>query len=461
MQKSRRRRFTAVATILLGLLSPLVAAPAPTEAATASLTDVKTRLVYFTKASRTTDRALALNALAGQSPLEAKLWTDFLSSWDAATTSQKLNYSAPAGLPDGDHVFVVLGGSLNSNGTLKAQTINRLTVAKAALDAYPHSGVLVTGGNAKSGVTEGQAMHEWLEANGVSDDRILTETKASSTVGNAKYSVAILATKPDVTSYTLISDASHLRRAGVLFDAAVMQVQEKSGREWALKRVENVAYKDKAITNPASTDTTTVIASEVASLLGLSGYGAMVSKPPANAKLTGLAVTPPKATTYQVGAKLQTAGLAATAVFDNGAGSLVVTDKVSLKGYDASKVGSSKVTASYTAGSVTKTASFTVAVTKAKSSVAMKLSTTKAKKKSTRVKVTVTITSATGIGASGTVKFYSGSTKLKKVTLKKGTATYTLAKFTKTGTKTITVKYSGSKTVTSGKAVAKVKVTKK
>lgn len=460
MQKSRRWRYAAVATILLGLLAPL-SGPVRAEAATASLTDVKTRLVYFTKAARTTDRALALNALAVQSGLEAKLWTTFLAAWDAATTSQKLNYTAPAGLPDGDHVFVVLGGSLNSDGTLKAQTINRLKVAKAALDAYPHSGVLVTGGNAKSGVTEGAAMHEWLEDNGVAEDRILTETKASSTVGNAKYSVAILAGKPDISSYTLVSDASHLRRAGVLFDAAVMQTQEKSGREWGLARIANVAYSDKTVATLASTDTTSTIAAEVASLLGLSGYSAMVSKPPAKAKLTSLTVTPPNATTYQVGAKLQTAGLAATAVFDNGAGSLVVTDKVSLKGFDASKVGSPKVTASYTADSVTKTATFTVAVTKASTSVGLKLSTAKAKKNKTRVKVRVTITSATGVSASGTVKFYSGTKKLKKATLKKGVASYTLPKFTKTGTKTITVKYSGSKTVKAAKGVSKLKVTKK
>lgn len=460
MQTSRRWRYTAVATILLGLLSPL-AAPVPAEAATASLTDVKTRLVYFTKAARTTDRALALNAMTAQSALEGKLWTDFLASWDAASTSQKLNYTAPAGLPGDDHVFVVLGGSLNADGTLKAQTINRLQVAKAALDAYPHSGVLVTGGNAKSGVTEGEAMHEWLEDNGVADERIMTETRASSTVGNAKYSIAMLAARPDVTSYTLVSDASHLRRAGVLFDAAVLQVQEKNGREWGLARIANVAYKDKAVTLAASTDTTSTIAAEVASLLGLSGYSAMVSKPPAKATLTALAVTPPTATRYQVGAKLQTTGLAATAVFDNGAGSLVVTDKVTLKGFDASKVGSPKVTASYTAGSVTKTASFTVAVTKATAKVSLQLSATKAKKKSTRVTVKVKIGSVTGIGASGTVKFYSGKTKLKAVKLKKGAASYKLAKFTKTGTKTITVKYSGSKTVTSGKAVAKLTVTKK
>lgn len=460
MQNGRRWRIVAAATVLLGLLSPLTA-PSTADAATATLTDVKTRLVYFTKAARTTDRALALNALASQSVLEAKLWTSFLTAWDAATTSQKLNYAPPAGLPDSGHTFVVLGGSLNADGTLKAQTINRLKVAQAALAAYPNSGVLVTGGNAKSGVTEGQAMHDWLVANGIPEDRITSETKASSTVGNAKYSIAILATRPAVTSYTLISDASHLRRAGVLFDAAVMQIEEKNGREWNLTRVANVAYKDKTIVNPASSATTTEIAAETASLLGLSGYSSMVSKPPAKAKLTALTVTPPTATTYQVGAKLQTAGLRATAIFDSGAGSLEVTDKVSLKGYSAAKVGTPKITASYTADSVTKTASFTVSVTKAKSSVSFKPSTTKVKKGKTRVTVKVKITSATGVGASGTVKFYSGTTKLKKATLKKGVASYKLPAFAKTGTKTITVKYSGSKTVTSGKAVVKLKVTKK
>lgn len=460
MQNGRRWRITAVATILLGLLSPL-SAPVQADAATATLTDVKTRLVYFTKAARGTDRALALNALASQSAIEAKLWTAFLGAWDAATTAQKLNYTPPAGLPDSGHTFVVLGGSLNSNGTLKTQTINRLKVAQAALAAYPNSAVLVTGGVPKSGVTEGQAMHDWLVANGIPEERITTETKSSSTVGNAKYSIAILAARPDVTSYTLISDASHLRRAGVLFDAAAMQVQEKNGREWNLTRIANVAYKDKTIANPASAATTTTIASEVASLLGLSGYSALVSKPPAKAKLTALSVTPPSARTYQVGAKLKTAGLRATAIFDNGAGSLVVTDKVSLKGYSASKVGTPKVTASYTADSVTKTASFTVSVTKAKATVGLKLSTTKAKKNKTRVTVKVKITSATGVAASGKVKFYSGTTKLKTATLKKGAASYKLPKFAKTGTKTITVKYSGSSTVTSGKGSTKLKVTKK
>ncbi len=461
MHSGRRWRIAAVTAILLSLLSPFAQpAHAQTQATTASLSDLKSQLVYFTKASQTTDRALTLNAISAKSAFEGKLWRNFLTAWDSATTAQKLNFVPPSGLPGTGHVFVVLGGSLNANGTLKAQTINRLKVARSALAAYPHSGVLVSGGAPRHGVTEAQAMRAWLLANGIAAGRITTETKSSSTVGNAKYSIAVLATKPAITSYTLISDASHLRRAGVLFDAAMLQTEEKNGREWNLSRIANVAYRDKTIINPASDATTTVIASEVAGLLGLSGYGDLVRKPPAKAKLTSLAVKPPSATTYQVGARLKTSGLQATAVFDNGIRSLVVTDKVSLTTYNASKVGTGKVTASYTANAVTKTASFPVTVTRASASVSLKLSTTNVKKSRTRATVKAKVTSATGISTSGTVALYSGRAKLKTVTLKNGAAEYKLPTFASTGTKTITVKYSGSATVTSAQATAKLKVRK-
>lgn len=459
MQNGRRWRITAAATILLGLLSPL-SAPTSADAATATLTDVKARLVYFTKADRSTDRALALNALGARSSIDARLWKTFLASWDTATTSQKLYYSPPAGLPGKGHTFVLLGTALNSNGTLKTRAINRLKVAMAALAAYPKSTILVTGGKPKHGVTEGGAMRDWLVANGIPKERILTEAKATSTIGNAKYSIALLAARPELTSYTLISDASHLRRAGVLFDAAVLQAQEKRGRTWDLTRIANVAYKDKKIVNPASAATTTVIAENVASLLGLSGYREIAGEPPSQAKLTGLTVVPPSANRFQVGAQLQTSGLKVTAVFDGGAGALEVTDKVILQGFDATQVGNSKVTASYTAGSVTKTAAFTVSVTKAAASVKAKPSTTKVKKKKTRVTVKVKVGSATGVTASGKVRFYAGKTRLKTVKVQKGVASYKLPKFTTTGTKTITVKYSGSKTVTSAETSVKLKVRK-
>ena len=63
---------------------------------------------------------------------------------------------------------------------------------------------------------------------------ILLETTSSSTVGNANNSMAILANSPQYTAYTLISDASHIRRATILFNAAKVKIQERTGKAWTL-----------------------------------------------------------------------------------------------------------------------------------------------------------------------------------------------------------------------------------
>jgi uncharacterized SAM-binding protein YcdF (DUF218 family) len=294
--------------MLFSLLAP-VSAPAATPLSQLSDTALQSRLLYLQRTGRTTDRALALNQLATRSGFEVGLWNNFLYNWDVATSSQVLNYSVPKGLPASGHVFVVLGASLSSSGTATTQLTNRLKVALKALAAYPNSKVIVTGGAPKNGHTEGEVMQAWLIANGVAASRIIAETRSSSTVGNASYSMAIIKQHPEFTSYTLISDGSHLRRAGVLFDAAALNQQQKDGVAWPIRRLLNVAYKDKTVSNPASDDTKSVIASNVAALLGLSSqYSSAVASPPARAVFTGLSVRP-TTTTYQVGAKLKSSAV--------------------------------------------------------------------------------------------------------------------------------------------------------
>jgi uncharacterized SAM-binding protein YcdF (DUF218 family) len=444
MQKSSRWPAIAVlASLLLAFIWP-ASAPVATadEASDAAL---RARIVYFERSSRAIDLTLALNAMAARSSFEAGLWNTFLTSWNTANTAQKLNYSPPSGLPTQGHVFVVLGASLSSTGTVTTQLKNRLAVALTALAAYPNSKVLVTGGAPKNGHTEGEVMRDWLIANGIAADRILAETKASSTVGNAANSMVMLKADPTFTSYTLISDASHLRRAGVLFDAAAMNLQRKAGASWPIQRLANVAYNDKTITNPASDSTTSVIASNVATLLGIgTTYSAVVATPPARAALTALAVQPTK-TTYVVGSALTRADLVATAIYDQGA--LVVTNQVKITGFDPTKVGAKTVSVSYTDRTTTKTAAFQVVVVKAKTSATLTPSTTKVKKKRTRVTLTVKLVSASGSVPTGKVRFYVGKKKVRTITLKasaKGVVKYKLAKFAKTGTQTIKVAYAGN-----------------
>ena len=126
-------------------------------------------------------------------------------------------------------------------------------------------------------------MRKWLIAKGISSARILVETKSSSTIGNAKYSIAMLSAAPKYTSYTLISDSSHIRRASVLFAAATLLVREKQGTDWSIKPVSNIAYMDLATAGrkPLSASSVAYTASNVASLLGvLPQLKKLVASPP-------------------------------------------------------------------------------------------------------------------------------------------------------------------------------------
>lgn len=454
MRVRRLSLIAVLAAVLLALLAPINAPAAPLSQLSDSA--LRSRLLYLQRTSRTTDRALALNQMAERSGFEAGLWTSFFSAWDQATHSQVLNYSTPKGLPTSGHVFVVLGASLSSSGTVTTQLTNRLKVALKALQAYPNSKVIVSGGAPKNGHTEGEVMRAWLIDNGIAAGRVLAETKSSSTVGNAANSMAIIKQHPEFTSYTLISDGSHLRRAGVLFDAAALNQQRKDGVAWAIQRVSNAAYKDKTVTNPASDATTATIASNVAMLLDLSAsYSAAVASPPAVAVFTGLSVTP-ATTTYQVGAKLSATQVVTKAVYDQG--SLDVTGRVKISGFSSAKTGTVKVKVSYTDGKVTKTLTYPVKIIKASAKAKVSTSTTTAKRKKTRVKVSVKLSTATGVAPTGKVRFMLGNKVLKTVTVKSKKATYTLPKFTSTGTKTVTVKYLGSSKVKAKTSTVKIVV---
>lgn len=78
-----------------------------------------------------------------------------------------------------------------------------------------------------------------------------------------------------------------------------------------------------------------------------------------------------------------------------------------------------------------------------------------------RAKVKVTVSAPAG-KATGTVKVVARGKTLGKATIKKGKATITLPRSfaNKAKTKAITVKYSGSSTVSGKSTTVKVKVTK-
>nr|WP_300151381.1 ElyC/SanA/YdcF family protein [Propionicimonas sp.] len=454
---------TMVATAFLAVTGGVVA-DAPSHAAqTVSISSLKARAIYFQQAGKTADRDLAVSSMAATSAWEAKLWSGFVASWSSINNAMTMNTSVPSGLPGKGHVFVVLGSALTSSGKMSAKFERRLKLAVKALQKYPAATVLVSGGAARNGVTEGEAGRKWLLAKGVDESRIAVEKKSSSTIGNAKNSMALLATS-NASSYSLISDSSHLRRASVLFDAASVLVQEGTGKAWSMERLANVAYPDMAGAGqgPLSDSSVAYTAGNVASLFGVSSaYNKLVSAPPTTPVLTGLTVTAPAKVTYRVGENLSTKGLVVKAVYDKGAYAKVVTSAATLSGFDSTAVGTGETTASYTDGEVTKTSSFRYSVIRAASKLSVKLSTKTIKRKKTRVVAKATVAASTSrLVPTGTMRFFLDGKLLKSIPLtagSKGQARFTYPKISKAGKHKIVVKYLGNDTIEPARTPVTVK----
>jgi uncharacterized SAM-binding protein YcdF (DUF218 family) len=228
--------------------------------------DLKGRVLDAYAAGGST--AAPLDRLARRAPQDGRLWAAFVAAWRTLDAGMALTFDPTLmAVPDPGHAFVVLGAG-------GAELRRRLALAKAALDAHPGSRVLVTGGKPdKAGLTEAERGRDWLLGQGITADRILIETKASSTIGNAKGSLPILR-KAGISSYTLVSDASHLRRGQVLFLAAQLQIECRENRTVGLAPVGALAFDDYSpapvkTAAPVTASTRRTIAAEVASLLGL------------------------------------------------------------------------------------------------------------------------------------------------------------------------------------------------
>lgn len=454
----------AVLTAFLALPGGVVLEPAARAATSVSSSQLKAQAIYAQQDGDIGQRDLVVDTLAARSPWQGTLWRGFLTTWASTNNRLKINSTVPKGLPTTGHVFVVLGSALTKSGQLSAKLERRLKLALSALQKYPKSKVLVSGGATRNGQTEAGVMSKWLIAKGIAKSRILVENKSSSTVSNATKSMALLSKSSTVTSYTLITDSSHMRRASILFAAATVGVQEQSGKAWPIKPVSNIAHMDmpEAGRKPLSASSIAYTASNVASVFKVSPeYKAVLASPPRAAVLTSLKVAAPADLTYTVGQRPNDGKVAVKAIYNGGVYTRVVTGSVKITGFNSTKVGERKATAAYTDGKVTKTASFAYSVVKAVSKAGVSLSTTKVKRAHTRVVVKAKVTTAaSGVKPTGKVRVYLDGKRLKTVTLSKtGTVTYKLPRLLKLGQREIAVKYSGDARLKS--AATRIKITVK
>lgn len=455
---SRLKRGIVVA-LFLAVWCALLPGPAPVAQAatnpltTLSLPSLRARMLYLHQAGRSVEMELTLKQIRSRSSFEANLWRTFLRSWDRSLSSQRFSYTAPRSVPTRRHAFVVLGSGNASE--LKKRT----QLAEAALKAHPTSVAVLTGGKATSTrPTEAEQMRQQLVTAGIDSSRLLLESKSASTVSNAWYSVALMKAR-GLTSYTLISDASHLRRAEVLFQAAVLRDQYRSKKSLRLTLLGNVAVPDTKVANPASTATSSYITSNVASVLNVSDrYRSLLAKAPSHAKLISLSAHPTR-TRWPVGSTFDRKRLSATARFNQG--KIGVATKVKVSGFTSTKTGTRRITVKYRYGSVTKKVHFTIRVVRVRAKTQVTRSSATAIRNRTRVLLTTRLYTSTGVRPTGKVQFYLNGKLVKTTTLTKsdrGQVRYRFPKLTRLGKARLKVVYRGNSKVTTASRTVTVRV---
>ncbi|MFD6221159.1 YdcF family protein [Nocardia asteroides] len=147
----------------------------------------------------------------------------------AAEPVQDLHRLLTPGLPGtygGDTAVVILGYGLTPEGTMRPELIRRLRAGAVQAVFAPWSPIIVTGGNPRAGLSEADAMADWLVAAGIDPARILREPHAESTVANARNTAAVMA-EHQLRSAVLVTSGDHVDRARAAFaDAGVLVVGE-------------------------------------------------------------------------------------------------------------------------------------------------------------------------------------------------------------------------------------------
>ncbi len=108
--------------------------------------------------------------------------------------------------------IVVLGYGLLPDGSMRMILRRRVLTGLAVAQMYPHSPIIVTGGNPQNGVTEAAQMRRMLLMLNFPDSRIIVEDRANSTVQNAQFSVP-LAKKAGTSGVILVTSSTHQGRA--------------------------------------------------------------------------------------------------------------------------------------------------------------------------------------------------------------------------------------------------------
>lgn len=119
--------------------------------------------------------------------------------------------------------IVVLGYPADNDGNPTAEQLARVNEGVREYERGVAPYLIMTGGAAHNGFVEAEVMARTAAAQGIPASRIVVEPRAQDTIQNACYAVRMMK-EHGWRSAEVISSASHLPRAGLIF--------ERTGMEW-------------------------------------------------------------------------------------------------------------------------------------------------------------------------------------------------------------------------------------
>lgn len=114
--------------------------------------------------------------------------------------------------------LIILGAGINGE-TLSLALQGRLLVGLRYLEKYPDAQVVVSGGQGRGeAISEAEAMRRFLVSNGIDGNRILLESRSTSTMENFSFSKSLIEQKAGqpVSDITFVTNSFHILRSKML-----------------------------------------------------------------------------------------------------------------------------------------------------------------------------------------------------------------------------------------------------
>ena len=343
--------------LLILMLSLLLSLPVNARAAQESTDElIRSIINYFQyyQWDAETDYELLLSKMEQQDPALAQTWSSILDFWIRLNRDMEVhNQVLPDGLPEDDSLCIaVMGYYLKSDGSMRDELYERLHVTLASAEKYPNAYILCTGGGTASengNVTEAGQMAKWLIRQGISEDRIIVEKQAHSTIQNAQYGCELLYRDyPQVKSLAVITSDYHIFRSCLYFNTQA--AMDAYGLNTEPMKV--LASATCRINPNAPSD----IETQVEGMSILTNLDVEDLDKPSLSRLERIDVD--GTTTYNPGEELD---LIVSAVYSSGY-SREVTGDITYSGFDFEKTGTQTVTVTYREGDISKTAAIDIEV---------------------------------------------------------------------------------------------------